>query len=79
MSEEENIVCFGAREYGRSYVQALNEINNLKQQLKDKDEKISKVVEHCFQDIQHGRSEEDLWLMGYYDNSKDILKILESE
>ena len=42
---EENVVCLGTREYGRSYVQALNEITRLKQQLKDKDEKISKVIE----------------------------------
>lgn len=54
------------------------ENTQLKQQLKDKDEKISKAIEHCNKDIQVGRSEDSLWLMGYYDNSKDILKILES-
>ena len=43
--DEENVVCLGTREYGRSYVQALNEITRLKQQLKDKDEKISKAIE----------------------------------
>lgn len=43
---EENVVCLGTREYGRSYVQALNEITRLKQQLKDKDEKISKAEEY---------------------------------
>ena len=70
---EENVVCLGTREYGRSYVQALNEITRLKQQLKDKDEKISKVVEYIdhqdFMDWNTGVDE------GLY-RRKDILNIL---
>ena len=69
----EEIVCLGAREYGRSYVQALNEITRLKQQLKDKDEKISKVVEYIVhQDFMewHTGADEGLY------RRKDILNIL---
>lgn len=73
-----NMRCEAKRIYNqRRYINKLEkDLTNQNNKNRELQQKIDKAIEYIETQIQEGRSDSNLWLMGCYDEDKKILEIL---